>query len=88
MGEIRWQHQPGRDRYFVTKGAAFDPYPIHRRCPFCAELSHTTVPGPGLWAWEHGELVQRAFPTLTAAEREQVISGTHGECYDRFMEEG
>lgn len=81
--EIRWQDQPGRDRYFVTKGATPDTYTIHRRCPFCGELSHVTVPGPGLWAWEHGEFVQRAFPTLSASEREQVLTGSHGTCWDR-----
>lgn len=85
--EIRWQDQSGRDRYFVTKGATPDTYTIHRRCPFCAELSHVTVPAQGLWDWEHGEFVQRAFPTLTATEREQVMTGTHGECWDKFMKD-
>ena len=81
MDDIQWQYQTGRDGYFVTTGAALDTYTIHRRCPFCGKMSHTTVPGPGLWAWEHGEFVQTAFPTLSADEREQVMSGIHGECW-------
>jgi hypothetical protein len=84
---MEWQDQPGRHGYFVTTGAAPDTYTIHRKCPFCGEPSHVIVPGPGLWAWEHGEFAQIAFPTLSADEREQVMTGTHGVCWDRHMKE-
>ena len=84
---MEWQDQPGRHGYFVTRGATPDTYTIHRRCEFCGDLSHTTVPGPGLWAWEHGEFVQVAFPTLTSDQREQVLTGTHPACWDATFPE-
>lgn len=85
MSEIAWQDQPGRNGYFVTKGVQPDTYTIHRRCPFCGQMAHVTVPGPGLWAWEHGEFVQTAFPDLTPDEREQIMTGTHPECWDAMF---
>lgn len=85
--EMEWQDQPGRSGYFVTKGVQMDTYTIHRRCPFCGELAHVTVPGKGLWAWEHGEFVQVAFPDLNAEEREMVMTGTHGACWDEAFPE-
>lgn len=64
-----------------------DQYLIVRDCPFCGQGATTVVPAQGLWAWEHGTFAQVAFPTLSAAEREQVMTGTHGECWDRYMKE-
>lgn len=87
MDEIQWQDQPGRVGYFVTKGVQPDTYTIHRRCTFCGTLSHTSVPGPGLWAWEHGEFVQNAFPDLDPGQREQIMTGTHSGCWDDMMGE-
>lgn len=85
MTEMAWQDQPGRHGYFVTKGVQMDTYTIHRRCPLCGLLAHVTVPGPGLWAWEHGDFVQVAFPSLTPDEREMVMTGTHPACWDAMM---
>jgi len=62
-------------------------YLIVRDCPFCDEASVVKVPAQGLWDWEHGKFAQAAFPNLTATEREQVMTGTHGECWDRYMKE-
>lgn len=31
--------------------------------------------------------VQRAFPDLTAGEREQLINGTHSACFDEMFPE-
>jgi hypothetical protein len=64
-----------------------DEYLIVRDCTFCGDPAVTVVPAQGLWDWEHGAFAQVAFPNLTATEREQVMTGTHGECWDRFMKE-
>lgn len=32
--------------------------------------------------------IQYAFPTLTADEREQIISGTHPKCFDEAFGDG
>jgi hypothetical protein len=60
-----------------------DEYLIVRDCPFCGQGATTIVPAQGLWAWEHGTFAQFAFPDLTASEREQVMTGTHGGCWDK-----
>lgn len=65
----------------------YDQYLVVRDCPFCNEGCVTKVPAQGLWNWEHGEFAQTAFPTLTATEREQVMTGTHAECWDRYMKD-
>ena len=62
-----------------------DEYLIVRDCTFCGKGAVTVVPAQGLWDWEHGTFAQNAFPNLTASEREQVMTGTHPECWDKFM---
>lgn len=57
-------------------------YLVVRDCSFCREGAVTIVPAQGLWDWEHGTFAQVAFPHLTADQREQVMTGTHPECWD------
>jgi hypothetical protein len=64
-----------------------DQYLVVRDCPFCGQGAVTVVPAQGLWDWEHGKFAQEAFPRLTPGEREQVMTGTHPECWDRYMKE-
>lgn len=52
-----------------------------RRCVFCGENGTLEVPVEGVRAYENGAFVQDAFPDLPAAEREQIISGTHPTCW-------
>jgi hypothetical protein len=59
-----------------------DVYLMIRDCMLCGEESRVTVPAQGLWDWEHGEFVQRAFPDLNSDEREKILTGTHPECWD------
>jgi hypothetical protein len=35
-----------------------------------------------MWA---GELIQNCFPTLTPAQREQLINGFHDKCWDSMF---
>lgn len=62
-----------------------DEYLIVRDCPLCGQGCSTVVPSQGLWDWEHGKFVQEAFPNLSADDREQVMTGTHPWCWDRYM---
>lgn len=56
-------------------------------CMFCGERSTITMPGSEYFAFfVRGELVQRAMPSLTAAEREHVMTGTHPACWDKCVE--
>ena len=52
-------------------------------CPFCGAVNVIKVPKLGLQAYNNGALVQRAFPNLTAAERELIITGICSKCWDR-----
>ena len=37
--------------------------------------------------WEAGEMIQVAFPEMPPGQREQLISGTHSECFDEMFKE-
>lgn len=53
-----------------------------RRCPGCKKDASVVVDDAGVKAFRNGALVQDAFPGLTADQREQIISGYHGPCFD------
>lgn len=53
---------------------------IIRVCPFCGEVHTVSVKESDFCRYRNGELVQRAFPYLTATQREQIISGMCPEC--------
>ena len=35
--------------------------------------------------WQAGEFIQVAFPGLSAADREVIMTGTHDECFNRLF---
>jgi hypothetical protein len=56
-----------------------------KRCMHCGETGQLQVTNKG---WEMrlaGAYVQDSFPELTAPLREQLISGTHPECWDEMF---
>jgi len=75
--------QPNRPGYVVIRTEQPDRYKILRTCRLCGKPSSVEVPAQGLWDWEHGAFIQKAFPELSAGEREQVTTGTHEACFDR-----
>ena len=56
-------------------------------CGRCLETQHITVGAAELRNWEQGELIQNAMPYLSADEREVLISGTCGPCFDKMFGE-
>ena len=56
-------------------------------CCVCGKAATITVESAELAAWRSGKLVQDAFPTLSADERELLISGTHPECWEALFSE-
>jgi hypothetical protein len=42
------------------------------------------VPAEGLKKWQNGELIQRAFPTMTPDQREVMLTGIHPKCWDKM----
>ena len=50
-------------------------------CPWCKVKWHLRVHKNMYDAWCNGELIQDAFPTLTADERELLVSGVCDVCW-------
>lgn len=58
---------------------------VERVCPLCQKPNVITVPVEGYDRWQRGEFVQVAFRDLSADDREGLISGAHGACFDAFF---
>jgi hypothetical protein len=56
-----------------------------RRCFHCGEHGYLELPIEGIAKYEGGAFVQDAFPDLDRALREQIISGTHPECWNKMF---
>jgi hypothetical protein len=58
-------------------------------CPHCGEKGVITTTkenwNMGIAIYEKGAFIQDAFPTLTAGEREQLMTGTHPECWNEIF---
>lgn len=51
------------------------------RCMVCGQAAQVEVDSAGYEKWKRGTLIQAALPTLSRAERELLITGTHDECW-------
>jgi len=49
-------------------------------CPFCGKEWSIAVSALDFAIWQAGELIQKAFPYLSAGERELLISGMCADC--------
>lgn len=56
-------------------------------CPFCGKGNEVWANEDDYWDWQDGELVQNAFPYLSADEREMLISGICPECWGKMWGE-
>ena len=54
------------------------------RCRNCGETKTLEIPKTGWESWKAGELIQNAMPQLSCADRELLISGTCGKCWDEM----
>ena len=58
-------------------------------CHHCGQMGQVRMSASEYYAGkeriENGELIQYAFPTLSAGMREQIISGTHPDCWDAMF---
>ena len=54
-------------------------------CPFCGHAHEVEVNEEDYFAWDDGELVQNAFPYLSADERELLISGICPNCWNNMF---
>ena len=60
---------------------------ISAKCSECQTTKVLEVPVEGLGAWRNGALIQRALPMLSDGDRELLISGICGRCFDAMFEE-
>ena len=58
---------------------------IANQCPWCGKEYTFDVPVTGYIAWRKGALIQNAFPTLTAEEREYMLTGYCKACQDKLF---
>ena len=57
-------------------------------CFVCGYGGRLEVLSSGVRARREGALIQEAFPDLDKTLREQIISGTHPECWTGLFGEG
>ena len=61
-------------------------YTVEAVCHSCGKRDAVTIEGAALFAFNNGELVQVAFPQLTASEREFFFkSGMCGKCWNEMF---
>jgi len=56
-----------------------------QRCMECGQTGTVLVQMSDYLEWMGGKLIQHAFPTLSDGLREQLITGTHPECWDKMF---
>ena len=54
-------------------------------CRLCQETTDLKVNFQGFVNWKSGELIQDALPELSCDERELLISGTCGTCFEELF---
>tara|TARA_R110001606_G_scaffold101624_4_gene223086 strand:+ start:2071 stop:2268 length:198 start_codon:yes stop_codon:yes gene_type:complete len=55
------------------------------RCMMCGKRGTVSASSKGVRRWREGELIQRCLPELDADQAEQMISGTHPDCYEALF---
>ena len=60
---------------------------VARRCPFCQKVTSVAVDPEGYALWTRGACVQDVLPTLSADDRETLISGLCLKCQADFFED-
>lgn len=56
-------------------------------CMICGKGGTVTMPAQAYERWRAGEHIQKAWPEGSDGEREQLATGTHGECFDKAFPE-
>jgi hypothetical protein len=62
-------------------------YVFTGKCRMTGETVSVTVPGKELYAYRKGGLIQDAMPSVSAADREFLMTGLSGEAWDKTFGE-
>lgn len=57
---------------------------VKTTCPMCGKTTEIEVEEKGYKLWKQGARIQDALGTLTADQREMLISGICPVCWDRM----
>lgn len=57
---------------------------LTRQCPVCRVTREVEMPEEAYKKWSSGQFIQVAWPEGIPAQREEIISGTHSECWDKM----
>jgi len=58
-----------------------------KMCIVCKNMGVITLWADDVDRYLNGAMVQDAFPDLMAPAREQIVSGTHPECWNKLFED-
>lgn len=62
-------------------------YEYIAKCACCPEIKTVTIQKDDFIGWQGGEYIQDAAPYLSASDREFLISGICGDCFDMMWED-
>ena len=62
-------------------------YILSGECIMCKIPQAVTVTTQAFFNWQHGTFVQNAFPEATSDQREFLVSGICGKCFDKMFAE-
>ncbi len=60
-----------------------DEINIMKKCPFCGDVSAVKCSRQEYNNWKGGMLIQSAMPTLSADDREALMTGICSYCFPR-----
>lgn len=58
---------------------------VSKDCPVCGMSTAFYLDAADVERWKAGEMIQDVWPSMTADEREILISGTHAHCRDSLF---
>lgn len=77
----------GIERDELMPGPEHNEVALAKSCPFCGVRRTVVLDRDRFRRWRSGEYVQVAFPDLSVSDREWLISGACGSCFDDEMKE-
>lgn len=59
---------------------------INKTCVICKKEHELKVNEADIISWQNGQHIQSVMPYLSASERELLISGVCGKCFDEMFD--
>ena len=76
---LRWRYSTKGVKKMTTNVIMVVATP---RCFYCLDTGTMKVSSEGYLKRLSGAAIQEAYPDLTAGEREQMMTGTHPDCWN------